>query len=253
VSARQDQTTDDRVRLERFLEWERARKANRRASRRRVLSYLAGMVPGVVAFALVTWLTAGSQEMPGRVASEQERAPAESAPVERALAESARAESVATSAGDSVPAVPPVAARQTLGIERPAPPRVATTRKARTQPWPPPPSPRPAPEVRVRPSDKVATAVAPAPTPSAPVTTPSGPPAPPAAMVSAPAPTPTAAAPAKEAPVPIQNVVTDSRSEPVEMAKPEVPRGKTISRWMKSQAPAEAGARPAETERLQTY
>jgi hypothetical protein len=218
-----NRATDERDRLERFLEWERARNGDRGASGRRVLPYLTGMMLGVVAFALVAWLTGSSHPTPGRVASEPERAPAES-----------------VIPGDySSPAVPPPAPRRTQGIEHPAPARAGTAREARALP------PPPAPETRDQPSDDVAAAVAPAPRASAPVTRRSDAPAPP---------TPIAAA---KPSVGIEGVVSDLRSEPVETVKrlvgylPEVRLGKAIVRWVKSQPPAEPGARPAEAERLQ--
>jgi hypothetical protein len=271
----QDPESDERERLERFLEWQRAVGRNRGAPDRRSLFFVVGTVAlGVVAVVLIVTLTGRSLDTRRPLASEPTRAPAED---------------VATQSSDSLSAIPPsslgasslepsdsVGAAGAVAIERaPAeerppvktrrPPRIEPRAQrrsgepveARALPQRPPPPPRPPlPKDRAQPSG-VTAAASPSPPPPRPASHDSpgirGKAVGAAARSAASSPTPRVAMPAPPA-VPGPDVAKDPRSETVEALKrligyiSEVRLGKAIVRWVKSQPPVDPGSRPLTPE-----
>jgi WAS/WASL-interacting protein len=140
------QDSDERARLERYLEWRRAEGRDRRATGARWLFYAAGtVIVGLVLAASVTLMTARARDTRQRVASASRRAPVDSlarrsddarAPVPRAMpstspANASRAEKFDENA-DGASAVPtPPKARERVATPRPARPERAAPMSAR--------------------------------------------------------------------------------------------------------------------------
>jgi hypothetical protein len=275
---RQDPESEERERLERFLEWRRAAGRNRGAPDRRSLFFVVGTLAlGVVAGVLIVTLTGRSLDTRRPLASEPTRAPAEDvatpssdslsavppsspgAGVSASLEPSDSVGAAEAVAIDRAPAeeYPPVETRRPPRIEPRAPRRSGEPVEARALPQRPPPSPRPPlPKDRAQPSDVTAAA---SPSPPPPVPAPHAPPGTrgeavgAAAPSAASSPTPTVATPTTPA-VPGPDIAMDPRSETVETLKrligyiPEVRLGKAIARWVKSQPPVDPGSRPLKPE-----
>lgn len=187
-----DTSKEDRERLERFLEWDRAR---RRAVRRRSLRYVGGMAfLGVVAVGLVAWLTHEGGDTQGRVDVELRRggAPAEDVGAVSDGSRAALTRGAPPAAVESLPEAPKADRHDTAPHER-GPgsdgARVAaraTSRPGRaTEPRALPRSPSPPPRAPADPNQRpdVAAPGAPSAPPAASITSPSETPAP---MVSTP-------------------------------------------------------------------
>jgi hypothetical protein len=280
MSDRRDPESEQRERLERFLEWRREVSGNRGAAARRLLFFVVGTVAlGAVAVVSTVPLMGRSLDTPGRLASLRTRAPAEG---------------VATLSSDSLSAVPPsspdvggssnlgpsdlVGGAEAVSIERapaeerpPVEPRrpariePRTPRRprepldARALPQRPPPSQRP--QLRkdlAQPSDVTASASPslPTPVPAPPDPRDTGGEAVGARASSAASPTPTVAMPATPA-VPGRDVTKDLPSERVETLNRLIGHilegrlGKAIVRWGESQPPVDSGSRPVKPESLQ--
>ena len=134
MSDRRDPATQDRERLEQFLEWRRAQGRRRGAlGRRRLLSMAGKVALGVVAVALVMWWTARALDTRPRVTSATRSAPAAGAAIPSgSRPASADPDAPAAASATSSPVPPDRASGQegALGERAPAVerPRVTTRR-----------------------------------------------------------------------------------------------------------------------------
>ena len=78
MSDDKDPATGERVQLDQFLKWRRARFGRQAARRRRWFRYVAVMSSAVICVVLVTWVTESARDARGRVTFERRQAPPES-------------------------------------------------------------------------------------------------------------------------------------------------------------------------------
>jgi hypothetical protein len=264
MSDRQDPATQDRERLEQFLEWRRAQGRRRGALGRRHLLSVAGTVAfGVVAVALVMWWTARALDTRQRVTSATRSAPAAGATMPSgSRPASALPNAPAAASATSRPVPPDRASGQERALVERAPavhrPRVTTrrpppvelpAREAQAAPQRGPSNePRlPALDDGARPSDLEAAVAPDAPDEGLTAAAPSAlstPPLPPTGTVDIP---PTSH-------FPVGETQGDRRLETLKRLVgyiPEVRAGKAIIRWMKSQPPADRRPQQPEPQLLQ--